>query len=106
MEKHFNTAGPSTADLHYMLAPLSRVDLASITALIDQRRYFILHAPRQTGKTTCLLALRDALNAGGEYNAVYANIESAQAFRNQVEPAMDAILDAVALCLSVAWVPA
>ena len=91
MEKHFNTAGPSLVDLHYMLAPLSRVDLASITALIDQRRYFILHAPRQTGKTTCLLALRDALNAGSAYNTVYANIEAAQALRGDVTKAMAVI---------------
>ncbi len=48
---------------------------------------------RQTGKTTCLLALRDALNARGEYNAVYANIEAAQAFRNNVQPALETILD-------------
>ena len=99
MEKHFNTAGPSKSDLHYQIDPLSRVDLAAILALIKQERYFILHAPRQTGKTTCLLALRDALNAGGEYNTVYANIEAAQAFRGQVEPAMDAILDAVGVML-------
>ncbi len=91
MEKHFNTAGPSTPDLHYMLDPLSRVDLDSLRALIGQRRYFVLHAPRQTGKTTCLLALRDALNAAGEYNVVYANIESAQAMRGNVAAAMAVI---------------
>jgi hypothetical protein len=91
MEKHFNTAGPSTPDLHYMLAPLSRIDMDSLRSLIEQRRYFVLHAPRQTGKTTCLLALRDALNAGGEYNAVYANIEAAQAMRGDVAKAMAVI---------------
>ncbi len=96
---HFNTAGPSKPGLHYQIEPLSRIDLAAIISLIEQERYFVLHAPRQTGKTTCLLALRDALNAGDEYNAVYANIEAAQAFRNQVEPAMDTILDAVGVML-------
>ncbi len=99
MEKHFNTAGPSKAHLHYQIDPLSRVDLATLQSLIQQERYFVLHAPRQTGKTTCLLALRDALNAGSEFHAVYANIEAAQAFRGQVEPAMDAILDAVGVML-------
>ncbi len=29
-------------------------------------RYFVLHAPRQTGKTSTLLALRDLLNSGAE----------------------------------------
>ena len=91
MQKHFNTAGPSTPDLHYLLDPLSRFDLEEILSLIAQRRYFVLHAPRQTGKTTCLLALRDLLNGQGDYLAVYANIEGAQAFRGNVSAAMDTI---------------
>jgi hypothetical protein len=99
MEKHFNTAGPSKAHLHYQIDPLSRVDRAALLSLVRQERYLVLHAPRQTGKTTCLLALRDELNAGSEFHAVYANIEAAQAFRSQVEPAMDAILDAVGVML-------
>jgi hypothetical protein len=84
MDKHFNTAGPSEADLHYLIDPLSRVDFAEIESLIEQRRYFVLHAPRQTGKTTCLLALRDHLNAQGRYAALYLNVETGQAARNDV----------------------
>jgi len=40
-----------------------------ILMLIEQKNYFILHAPRQTGKNSCLLALRDYLNAalGGRF---------------------------------------
>ena len=45
----------------------------------------MLHAPRQTGKTSCLLALRDYLNTRGEFYAVYANVEVGQASRNNVE---------------------
>ena len=62
--------------------------------LIRQKRYFVLHAPRQTGKTSTLLALRDLLNRGaaGPVRCVYANIEPAQAAREQLDPAMRAIL--------------
>ncbi len=92
MEKHFNTAGPSTPDLHYMLDPLSRIDLDSLLSLIGQRRYFVLHAPRQTGKTTCLLALRDYLNAEGNFAALYVNIEGAQAARGDVAAGIRAVV--------------
>ncbi|MCI5146754.1 MAG: ATP-binding protein, partial [Candidatus Electrothrix sp. AR3] len=55
--KFFNTAGPVNCDDHYCLPPLERFDLDELLPLIDQKKYFILHAPRQTGKTSCLLAL-------------------------------------------------
>ena len=58
MERFFNTAGPQTPD-SYTIDPLSRFDLEDILLMIRQQRYFVLHAPRQTGKTTCMLALRD-----------------------------------------------
>ena len=50
--KHFNNAGPSVPGMHFMIDPLQRIDVESIDSLIDQQRYFVLHAPRQTGKTT------------------------------------------------------
>lgn len=83
--KFFNTAGPIKLDIHYNVDPLSRIDLSEIEMLIQQQKYFVLHAPRQTGKTSCLLALRDYLNAIGDYWAVYANVEAGQAMRNNVE---------------------
>jgi hypothetical protein len=83
MDKHFNTAGPGEADLHYLIDPLTRVNLEEVESLIEQRRDFVLHAPRQTGKTSCLLALRDHLNAEGQYAALYVNVESAQAMRSE-----------------------
>jgi hypothetical protein len=85
MEKHFNTAGPSKPEMHYLLDPLARIDFEHLLSLIHQERYFVLHAPRQTGKTTCLLALRDRLNADGDFAALYVNIEGAQAARNNIE---------------------
>ena len=82
--RFFNTAGPIKPDLHYNVNPLQRIHLDELEQLIMQQKYFILHAPRQTGKTSCLLALRDYLNEQGNYIAVYANVEAGQAARNDV----------------------
>ena len=77
MERFFNTAGPVRADLHYCIDPLSRIDLPDVLRLIQQQKYFVLHAPRQTGKTSSLLALRQHLNGAGTHRCVYINVESA-----------------------------
>ena len=90
--RYFNTAGPVNCADHYCLPPLERFDLAEVMTLIEQRKYFVLHAPRQTGKTTCLLALMAHLNRDGAYRAVYVNVEGAQAARENVEAGMKAIL--------------
>ncbi|CAK0762721.1 ATP-binding protein [Gammaproteobacteria bacterium] len=92
----FNTEGPNRANDHYCLPPLQRWDLEEILDLIDQKKYFLLHAPRQTGKTTCLLALMEHLNREGRYRALYANIETAQAARENVTLAMTGIVQALA----------
>ena len=92
--RFFNTSGPVVSEDHYCVAPLDRVDLGEILALIADKRYFVLHAPRQTGKTSALLALRDLLNGGahGDYRCVYVNVEPGQAAREDVALAMRAIL--------------
>ena len=41
---------------------LDRIDLDDVLGLVQDKKYFVLHAPRQTGKTSALLALRDLLN--------------------------------------------
>ncbi|MFO7874979.1 MAG: ATP-binding protein [Desulfovermiculus sp.] len=90
--RFFNTAGPVDCQRHYCLPPLQRFDLSEVEMLIEQQKYFVLHAPRQTGKTTCLLALMDYLNEQGRYQAVYCNVEPAQAAREDVAQAMNDIL--------------
>jgi hypothetical protein len=94
--RFFNTAGPVNCQDHYCLPPLQRINLDDVMMLIGQRKYFLLHAPRQTGKTTCLLALMEHLNRGSEYRAVYANIEAAQAAREDVAEGIRAVLSALA----------
>nr|MCW1966779.1 AAA family ATPase [Anaerolineae bacterium] len=96
MQRFFNTAGPNQADQSYTLPPLTRFDLDEILLLIGQRRYFVLHAPRQTGKTTALLALQDYLNKDGHYICLYANIEAAQAARHNVQDAIRTITTVIA----------
>ena len=88
----FNTTGPVDSFCHYLIPPLSRIDLPEILRLISTRRYFVLHAPRQTGKTSTLLALRDHLNSSGDYRCVYANVEAAQTAREDIDSAMRTIL--------------
>ncbi|MCY4659234.1 MAG: AAA family ATPase [Acidobacteria bacterium] len=58
----------------------------------------MLYAPRQTGKTSALLALRDLLNGGaeGDYRCVYVNVEAAQAMREDVGRATRIILGELA----------
>ena len=90
--RFFNTAGPIRPDDHYYIPPLERLDLDGVQTLIQQKKYFVLHAPRQTGKTSALLVLRDLLNSGGNYRCVYVNVEGAQALREDVEQAMQVIL--------------
>ena len=97
MERFFNTAGPVNCDDHYCLPPLTRFDLEEVLRFIGQKKYFVLHAPRQTGKTSCLLALMAHLNQGREYRCVYANLEMAQAARENIEQGMNDILREMAL---------
>lgn len=90
--KFFNTAGPIQPEIHYSVNPLNRINTDEIMMLIQQRKYFILHAPRQTGKTSCLLALRDYINASANYYAVYVNVEGGQALRNHVAEVNNAVI--------------
>ena len=93
--RFFNTEGPIRPEDHYSLPPLGRWDLDEILRLIEQKKYFLLHAPRQTGKTTCLLALAEHLNRQGRYRAVYVNLEIAQTAREDVARGMRAICGAI-----------
>ena len=107
--RFFNTAGPIVPEMHYHVPPLARLDLDGLLLLIRQWKYYVLHAPRQTGKTSALLALRDQLNAGDEFRCVYVNVEIGQSAREDVAAGMRAILSALALAaddkfLEQAWV--
>ncbi|WPL18385.1 putative ATPase (AAA+ superfamily) [Thiorhodovibrio winogradskyi] len=93
--RFFNTEGPVHCTQHYCLPPLTRWDLDEILGLIGRQKYFLLHAPRQTGKTSCMIALMEHLNRVGPYQALYVNIETAQTAREDVPRAMRAICGAI-----------
>ena len=90
----FNTEGPVVTEDHYCIPPLERIDLDTVLGLVRDKKYFVLHAPRQTGKTSALLALRDLLNGGaaGDYRCVYANVEAGQAMRENVAEGLRTVL--------------
>ncbi len=94
--RYFNTEGEVVTAKHYCIPPLQRVDLDEILTLIDREKYFILHAPRQTGKTSVLAALADHLNATGRFRCVYVNVEEGQAARQNVAAGIQTVLDAIA----------
>ena len=90
MSRWFNIAGPCQEDIHYMLSPIKR--LPDLEDLIQQRSYFVVHAPRQTGKTTAMLALAQQLTTTGRYAAVMLSAEVGSAFNNDPSAAELAIL--------------
>ena len=96
--RFFNTEGPVRPDDHYAIAPLDRVDVDEFLSLIRAKRYFVLHAPRQTGKTSALVALRDLLNSGavGDFRCVDVDVEVAQVARDDTARGIRAILSSLA----------
>ena len=96
MKKHFNTTGPVVAEDHYCLDPITRLDWEDVRYLIDTKKYFVLQAPRQTGKTSTLLTMMQLLNEEGEYNVLYVNIEAVQIARNDVALGMHTLISAIA----------
>ena len=96
MDRFFNNAGPTIPEDHYHIDPLTRLDWEEIQHLIAAKRYFVLHAPRQTGKTSTLLAIMKALNEVGHYACAYANIEGAQAARGDETQGIPAACSAIA----------
>ena len=101
--RKFNTEGPIRAERHYHVPPLTRIDLDDVLGLIRDEKYFVLHAPRQTGKTSALLALRDLLNAGqaGDFRCVYASVEAGQAMRENITEGIRTVLAELAFRASV-----
>ena len=97
--RFFNTEGPVRPNDHYAIAPLDRADVDEFLGLIRAKRYFVLHAPRQTGKTSALIALRNLLNSGevGDFRCVNVNVETAQVARDDVARGVRAILSGLAM---------
>jgi hypothetical protein len=91
MPRWFNTGGVCNPADHYMVPPMRR--LPEVRRVIDQKGYFVLHAPRQIGKTTALLALARELTAEGRYAALLVSMLTGADFTSDPGVAELAILD-------------
>ncbi|MDR1677377.1 MAG: ATP-binding protein, partial [Deltaproteobacteria bacterium] len=81
--KLFNTAGPCIKTEHYMLPANPR--LPKVRHLIDREDYFVLYAPRQSGKTTYALEEVDRINDEGQYYAIYCPLEELSCISDEEE---------------------
>ena len=93
-KRFFNTTGPCDPDKHYMLPPKERLVGAQLHRYIRDQLYWVLHAPRQTGKTTFLQSWMREINSGGEAVACYVSLERCQGITD-IERAMPAICNAI-----------
>ena len=93
MPRFFNTAGPNDPKRHYTLPILAR--LPEVRPLIDRQLYFVIHAPRQSGKTTLIKTLAQELMTEGKFTALFFSVESASAYLQNPPAAEIAILDRI-----------
>ncbi len=75
MTRFFNTTGPCVPEWHYMLPPEAR--LPEVDTLVARYQYFVVHAARQTGKTTAMRALAARFRGQGMV-ALHATLEASQ----------------------------
>ena len=92
MSKLFNIAGPCVPSEHYLVPALAR--LPQLARLIGTKQFFVIHAARQSGKTTLLNALEQELNAKRDVVAVYCSLETVQGI-TETEKGVPAIVNAV-----------
>jgi len=91
--RYFNTAGPCNPALHYMIPAAER--LPEARELMEQGFYFVVHAPRQTGKTTTLMALARSLTDGGQLAALHFSCEAGEPAGDDYFQAQRAVLGAI-----------
>lgn len=74
--KYYNTEGECHPAKHHMLPAAARLPDARM--LVERERYFIIHAPRQSGKSTTLTALAEEITAEGKHVALRVSCESGE----------------------------
>lgn len=90
MPRRFNTSGPCRPDWHYMIPAERR--LPEAPGLVEQYGYFVVRAPRQTGKTTALIHLAERLTASGRWAALYFSCEAGEVARDDFGEAQRGLL--------------
>ena len=93
MAKTFNTAGPCDSSVHYMLPAERR--LGEIRPLIQLKAFFVVHAPRQSGKTTSFASLARTLTAEGNLAALHASCKPAASSGADLDRGMSALVRAI-----------
>jgi hypothetical protein len=68
-----------------MLPPEERLVGAQLHRYIRDKLYWVLHAPRQTGKTTFLQSWMQQINSGSEAVACYVSVETCQGIPERAE---------------------
>ncbi|MDR1719350.1 MAG: PD-(D/E)XK nuclease domain-containing protein [Dysgonamonadaceae bacterium] len=102
--RFFNKTGPCNPDDHYMLPPEDRLIGAQLHRYIRDQLYWVLHAPRQTGKTTFLLSWMRELNVDNNVVACYVSVERCQGIPD-IERSMPAIYEAIRQYAGYAQLP-
>ena len=92
MPKMFNIAGPCIPGEHYLVPTLAR--LPQLDGLIAAKQFFVIHAARQSGKTTLLKALARNLTSKDTHVALYCSLETAQGIA-EAERGIPAVINAV-----------
>ena len=75
-----------------------------ILGLIGHKQYFVIHAARQSGKTTLLKDLTRELNTCGDYYALYCSLETQEQMA-EVEQGIPAIIDLLIYAVEVSNLP-
>ncbi|MDI1447033.1 ATP-binding protein [Polyangium sp. 6x1] len=91
----FSTEGPCDPARHYHLPAAPR--LAEGLGLVDEGAYFLVRAPRRTGKTTSLRALAAELLASGRYAALVASAEVGEPLGDDLARAEESLLASIRL---------
>jgi len=86
-----------------MLDPLRNIG-KELMNLVEQKDYFVLHAARQSGKTTLLKELARKINAEGKYYALYCSLEKIQGIIEAKE-AMPQIIDVLKMAFYGSNIP-
>ncbi|GMO26428.1 MAG: hypothetical protein Ta2F_01990 [Termitinemataceae bacterium] len=68
-----------------MLPPAERLIGAQLDRYIRDKLYWVLHAPRQTGKTTFLQSWAREINGEGSMTACYVSVETCQGVSERAE---------------------
>lgn len=89
--RYFNITGPCFPEMHYLLPPKDRLIGAQLDRYVGDQLYWVLHAPRQTGKTTFLQTWMRELNTSGTCLACYVSVERCQGLTEPAQAIVNVI---------------